>query len=300
MFEEDGFVYKRLSIGKKPFESPPKKQQHRKTKSDAPFFSFKFVNKKEGDSSAQPRKRGGGELFSGALGVARKHTENKVLERALQATAGKQMVCKPVHAGKVKEGQGRAGKLIKDVKFDTPPTMKDPLKLHMFLSPSDTLDSLTALAVDFLKKRLQRPPEFLDLLKNKVEISNTSLKEDMERLRMDIADMDFEMQKWEDVSSAVKKANVVSIDFSFQDYRVEEAKARTERIRAIRDAFREKEAQLVHGLKGVERVVDNVQVNCEAIFKKIFRLVEKSKGYDSFVLLKAISSLGKLESSAQT
>lgn len=302
MFEEDGFVYKRLSIGKKPFESPPKKQQHRKTKSDAPFFSFKFVNKKESDPSALPRKRGGGseELFSGALGVIRKHTESKALERASQATAGKQTACKPVHSGKIKERQGRAGKLIKDVRFETPPTMKDPLKLHMFLSPSDTLDSLTALAVDFLKKRLQKPPKFLDLLKNKVEVPNSSLKEDMEKLKMDIADMDSEMRKWEDVSCAVRKSNVVSIDFSFQDYRVEEAKARTERIRAIRDAFREKEAQLVLGLKGVERVVDNVQVNCEAIFKKIFRLVEKSKGYDSFVLLKAISSLGKLESSAQT
>lgn len=299
MFEEDGFVYKRLSIGKRPFESPPKKQQHRKTNGDAPFFSFKFVNKKESDPyAAIPRKRVSGEnLFNGALSVIRKHTENNVSERVLQAPSGKQIVHKYVHPSKAKESQrrlSRTEKLIKDVRFDTSLTVKNPLKLHMFLSPSDTLDSLNALAVDFLKKKLQHPPKFLDLLKNKVEVKNSSLKEDMEKLKMDIDNMDLEMKKWEDVSCAVRKFNVVSIDFSFQDYRVEEAKMRTERIRAIRDAFKEKETQLVLGLKGIERVIDNVQVNCEAIFKKIFRLVEKSKGYDSFVLLKAISSLEKL------
>eukprot|EP00866_Antonospora_locustae_P002269 jgi/Antlo1/2269/1415 len=305
MFEEDGFVYKRLSIGKKPFEGPPKKQQLKKTKSDTPFFSFKFVNKKENNISVIPRKRvdGGEELYSGALGMIRKHTESTVLERVSHGTAGKQIVYKPVDSNKIKESQrrlGRADKLIKDVKFDALPTMKDPLKLHMFLSSSDTLDSLTALVVDFLKKRLQKPPKFLDLLKSKVEVPNSSLKEDIERLKMDIADMDLDIKRWEEVSCALRKSNVVSIDFSFQDYRVEEAKARTERIRAIRDAFREKEAQLMLGLKVVERIVENVQVNCEAIFKKIFRLVERSKGYDSFVLLKAISNLGKLESSVQT
>lgn len=273
MFEEDGFTYKRLSIGN---DAPvaAKKRAH-KTRSDGPFFNFKFVNK------------------AGDVPFAFARKDTRAAEKKSELRSEKQRVAEEKSAEtRIVPKRVRADDAARNVQFDPIATLRDPLSLHTLLAPGATLAALAGAAVDFLAQRLGASP-FLEQLRTSADVPVRNTREEIERVEMEMLAIDGESRKWTEIGDATAKSNFVSIDFTFQDFRLDEIKSRTERIKAVREEFRKKEGQVIFGLKNVDRVVAGVQAQGEDVFRRILRAVEGSKGYDSFVLLKAISKLGK-------
>lgn len=268
MFEDDGFVYKRLSVGKEPFGGPGRGGPSGKTAEKGLFFNFKFVNRGDGASFAREKGQGTGK---------RDNVPEKSTREALPAVLGEAK-------------RPRNAPPPKIVKFSAPAT-RDPRQLHRLLNAGDGIDALARLAVDFLRHKLRFPP-FLDRLNVRIDVPEHDLEKQIEEIDTEVGEIDGEMRKWGDVLGRTMDASLVEMDFAFQDGRVDEIRARKKRVAEVRTAFAAKEAVLVSAVRGLERAVVDVQGHCESLFRKILRTAGRS-GYDSAVVLRAISRLGR-------
>lgn len=257
MSENDGFIYKRLSSGKEPFAGLGRRGPPKSAADEGSFFNFKFVNRKDGVSFLREKGRPGRKEDD--PGDEKKRTRTTQVPRIVKFSA---------------------------------PAARDPRQLHCLLGPGDGIDALARLAVDFLRHKLRFPP-FLDRLGVKIDVPEHDLEKQIAEVDAEVAEIGRETQKWGDVLDTTTKLNLVAMDFAFQDTRVDEIRARKERLAEIRRSFSEKEAVLVTALRGLEKAVEDVQSHCEGLFRKVLRTVERSSGYDSHVLLRAISKLGR-------